>query len=96
MDSTRYDKAVVNLGYVCNVAQMASSEPDDDKIIMSLILKVEEHPGQEANNTKDWVSAGIMFHPTKMWVGQLALYATNLTDMLYYGVGTWSLRLPIL
>ena len=79
----------MSLGYVCNIGDGSSINPDDDKIKIRVILKVEEHAdSQDANNTKNWVSAGIMFHETKMWVGQCALFAMNITfgDLEYIGV----------
>ncbi|KAK3109020.1 hypothetical protein FSP39_021316 [Pinctada imbricata] len=66
------DRAIMSLGAVCNVANLADSE--EDKITITFDVKVEDH-ADLTHNTKEWVSAGNMYSDTKIWVGQLALYA---------------------
>lgn len=69
---TKYDRALVSLQTVCNYEIEASEAEDQMRLEVDLL--VEDHEDL-SHGTKDWVSAGNMFYDTKIWIGQLALFA---------------------
>ena len=72
-NDTKMDKARMYLGTLINVAS-TSTNSTEDSIILSMRVKLEDHP-LLSNGTKTWVSAGIIYSVTNMWVGQIALTA---------------------
>lgn len=77
-----YDKALLTLGPVCNVGINETGTPDDNIILLRLTFTVMEHVSFEIG-AKNWASIGIMFQPTRMWVGQLAVYALEDAPLAY-------------
>lgn len=75
-NDTVYTKATFSLGTVCNTRAVDTSpeDPDDDVIRFSFVIRLEDHESLE-NGTQKWVSAGVMYSESQMWVGQVALYA---------------------
>ncbi|KAJ8301559.1 hypothetical protein KUTeg_020546 [Tegillarca granosa] len=69
---TKYDRALISLNAVCNF-EVDSSEAED-QMRFEVDLLVENHEDL-LHGTKDWVSAGNMYYDTKIWIGQLALFA---------------------
>ncbi|KAK3592304.1 hypothetical protein CHS0354_030640 [Potamilus streckersoni] len=66
------DRAVFGIGNVCNMERVSDSQ--EDTATFELYVKVNNHPNL-TDNTQKWITAGVMYSTTKMWVGQLALSA---------------------
>ncbi|KAL3853681.1 hypothetical protein ACJMK2_017204 [Sinanodonta woodiana] len=66
------DRAVFGIGDICNMEQVSDSQ--GDLATFELYLKVNDHPNL-TDNTQKWITAGVMYSTTKMWVGQLSLKA---------------------
>ena len=62
----------MSMGAVCNYPNEASEA--EDMITITFDVKVEDH-ADLSHGTKEWISAGNMYSDSKIWVGQLALYA---------------------
>lgn len=77
-----YDKAVVSLGPVCNIGNETDEVSEDDVIKIRFVFRMEEHE-LNVENAKNWVSVGLMFLPTRMWVGQLAVYSKEEAPLDY-------------
>ena len=73
------DKALTSLGFLCNTGSASNLTEKADVFTVTIVVKVEDHISLD-NGSWGWVSGGIMFAQTKMWVGQMKLYA--LRDMV--------------
>ncbi|XP_021350977.1 uncharacterized protein LOC110448839 isoform X2 [Mizuhopecten yessoensis] len=62
------NRAVYNVGGVCNLD--LNTDVAEDKMLVAVDLEVLDH---DEMNAKEWISAGFMYSPTKIWVGQLAI-----------------------
>lgn len=71
-NETVNDQALMYLSTVCNYQR--ENNVTDDIITIVLDVKVEDNP-ELITGEKEWISAGNQYSDTKIWVGQLALYA---------------------
>ncbi|XP_061187043.1 uncharacterized protein LOC133195201 [Saccostrea echinata] len=71
-NETVNDQALMYLSTVCNYERV--DNVTDDIITIILDVKVEDNP-ELITGVKEWISAGNQYSDTKIWVGQLALYA---------------------
>ncbi|XP_041348817.1 uncharacterized protein LOC121368242 [Gigantopelta aegis] len=67
------DRSILSLGAVCNSELIGGNDTTEDTLTIETIVQMQEH-STNTNGSRTWLSVGTMYSPTRMWVGQLAVY----------------------
>ncbi|CAL1532080.1 unnamed protein product [Lymnaea stagnalis] len=71
-DDGIYDRAVLNIPSLCNYEVI--NKTTEDHFILAVNFIILNNPIFATDN-KTWISAGIMYSPTQLWVGQISVNA---------------------
>ncbi|XP_053377525.1 uncharacterized protein LOC123529018 [Mercenaria mercenaria] len=77
-DNYEADRARLNIGSMCNLEFVDNT--DEDKTTFEVYLKVLDR-ADLVDMTSKWISTGLQYSSTNLWVGQLRLDATRGTSV---------------
>ncbi|XP_059140845.1 uncharacterized protein LOC131928747 [Physella acuta] len=68
-----YDRAILSIPSLCNYEVKNDTVEDHFLLALNFILR---NNSRFVTDTKAWISAGLKYSPSNLWVGQIAVYAS--------------------
>ena len=77
------ERAVLSIGQFSTVQII--DDTSEDEIILRIVVGLEDHPNAVGSH---WISAGVTYGPTRLWVGQVEVsgIASPSADVIVDGV----------